>query len=138
LLVVGFGQSDVSGEVIAEIERLRDSDAVRVLDLLVVRKDGDGVIEPLDHSGESDGAVVSALIGPSDEPAEVADEDLWSLDDAIPNDSVAAIALVEHRWAIPLRDAIRAGGGTPIADAWIHPTDLAAAGLSDAVPGSAN
>ena len=58
--------------------------------------------------------------------------ELWSLDEAIPNDSAAAVALIEHRWAIGTRDAIRAAGGVPVADEWIHPADLAAAGLGDA------
>jgi hypothetical protein len=44
--------------------------------------------------------------------------------------------LVEHRWAIGLRDAIRVAGGLPVADAWVHPVDLATAGLTDtAEPG---
>ena len=38
------------------------------------------------------------------------------------------MALLEHRWAIPLRDAIRRNGGFPLADAWIHPEDLVAIG----------
>jgi hypothetical protein len=59
------------------------------------------------------------------------DDEFWSLDEAIPNGFAAAIALIEHRWAIATRDAIRAAGGVPIADAWIHPADLAAAGLTD-------
>ena len=41
------------------------------------------------------------------------------------------IVLIEHRWAIGTRDAIRAAGGSAVADAWIHPADLVAAGLSD-------
>jgi hypothetical protein len=40
-----------------------------------------------------------------------------------------AIALLEHRWAIGLRDAIRDAGGFHIADSWIHPADLIAVGL---------
>ena len=42
LLVVGFDRPDFSGDVLTELERLRESDAVRVIDLLVVHKDGDG------------------------------------------------------------------------------------------------
>jgi hypothetical protein len=140
LLVVAFDRPDFSGEVLAELERLRGSDVVRVIDLLVVHKGADGVVQRLHHSdltaGEADGAgaVVGALIGlgeaeHGDLPSE---EESWSLDEAIPNDSAAAIALVEHRWAIGTRDAIRAGGGVAVADAWIHPADLAAAGLIDA------
>ena len=47
----------------------------------------------------------------------------------IPNDSAAAIILLEHRWAIPLRDAIRGANGFHIADDWVHPLDLVAIGL---------
>jgi len=147
LLVVGFDRPDFSGEVLAELERLRQNDVVRVIDLLVVHKRADGVVERLDHSdlpaGEpgSTGEAVGALIGlgaAGEERAEAeaghapAQDEFWSLDEAIPNDSAAAIALVEHRWAIGTRDAIRAAGGVPVADAWIHPADLAAAGLIDA------
>jgi hypothetical protein len=86
----------------------------------------------------AEGTAVSALIGldalraEGDAPGGPAEEGFWSLDDAIPNDSAAAIALVEHRWAIGTREAIRAAGGTAVADAWIHPADLAAAGLIEA------
>jgi hypothetical protein len=142
LLVVGFDRPDFSGEVLAELERLRESDVVRVIDLLVVHKGADGVVQRLHHSdytaGEGVGAVVGALIGLGVTRVEAegghlpAEEEFWSLDEAIPNDSAAAIALVEHRWAIGTRDAIRAAGGVPVADAWIHPADLVAAGLIDA------
>ena len=140
LLVIGFDRPDFSGEVLAELERLRESDVVRVIDLLVVHKDTDGVVRRLHHSdlteAEGAGAVLGALIGldaTGPERSELpAEDEFWSLDEAIPNDSAAAIALVEHRWAIGTRDAIGAAGGVAVAEAWIHPDDLAAAGLVDA------
>jgi hypothetical protein len=142
LLVVGFDRPDFSGEVLAELERLRESDVVRVIDLLVVHKDADGAVERLHHSdltvAEGSGDVVGALIGLGATHIEAeggdpsAEGEFWSLEDAIPNDSAAAIALLEHRWAIGTREAIRAAGGVAVADAWIHPADLVAAGLIDA------
>ena len=139
LLLVGFDRPDFSGEVLAELERLRESDVVRVIDLLVVHKDADGVVRGLEHSDLPAGAgtVIGALIGldgTQDEPGghRPADEERWSLDESIPSDSAAAIALLEHRWAIGTREAILAAGGMAIADAWVHPADLAAAGLVDA------
>ena len=135
LLVVAFDRPDFDGAVLAELARLRESDVVRVIDLLVVAKGADGAVRRLEHpDGTAGGAVVGALIG-LDEPREgdgdhaAADGDFWSLDEAIPDDSAAAIALVEHRWAIGTRDAIRAAGGVAVTDAWVHPDDLAAAGL---------
>ena len=57
---------------------------------------------------------------------------MWSLDEAIPNDSAAAIALVEHRWAIGTRDAIRAASGVAGADALDPSGRSVVAGLIDA------
>ena len=133
LLVISFDRPDFRGEVLAELERLRESDVVRVIDLLVVHKSADGVVRHLQHADlpAGAGAVVGALIG-ADAGQLSPGEELWSLDEAIPDDSAAAIALIEHRWAIGTRDAIRAAGGAPIADAWIHSADLAAAGLTGA------
>jgi hypothetical protein len=138
LLLVAFDRPDFSGEVLAELERLRVSDIVRVIDLLVVHKGADGVVQRLHHpglsAGEGAGEVVSALIGldAAEGGHPLPEEDSWSIDEAIPNDSAAAIALVEHRWAIGTRDAIRAAGGVAVADTWVHPADLATAGLGDA------
>ena len=47
LLVVAFDGPDFRGEVLAELERLRESDVVRVIDLLVVHKGADGEIRRL-------------------------------------------------------------------------------------------
>jgi hypothetical protein len=52
--------------------------------------------------------------------------------DAIPNGTAAGVALIEHRWAIPLRDAIARAGGIPLVDEWIHVTDLIAVGVAAA------
>ena len=57
----------------------------------------------------------------------------WDVLEEIPPDSAGLLVLLEHRWAIPLRDAIRNAGGVALADQWLHPEDLLAVGaaLSD-------
>jgi hypothetical protein len=59
----------------------------------------------------------------------VLDDNVWYVDDSIPPNTAAAVALLEHRWAIPLREKIIGAGGFLVADAWIHPSDLVAVGL---------
>ena len=49
---------------------------------------------------------------------------MWFVADAIPPGTTAAVAILEHRWAIPLRDSIERAGGRALADAWLHPSDL--------------
>jgi uncharacterized membrane protein len=152
LLVIGFEGGEFKGEILAELDRLRENDVVRLIDLVFVRKDADGKVEKILRSdlspeeAEAFGAIVGALIGfgaAGEAGAElgavegaaaladghVLDEEVWYVDDAIPNGTAAAVALLEHRWAIPLRDGIRRAGGFHLADAWIHPADLVGIGI---------
>lgn len=154
MLVVGFeDETKLTGEIREELARLKEADVVRLIDLLAVRKNADGEIEVLQQSDLSQdeavefGAIVGALVGfgaGGEEEMErsavagaaelqdghVFDEDaVWYLSDAIPEGMAAAVALLEHRWAIPLRDKIAKAGGVTLADEWVHAADLIAVGL---------
>jgi len=54
----------------------------------------------------------------------ISDEGTWYVADTIPNGSAAAIILIEHLCAIPLRDAIVSAESIALADRWIHASDL--------------
>jgi hypothetical protein len=47
----------------------------------------------------------------------------------------AAVVLIEHRWAVPLRTAISRAGGFALEDTWVLPADLAAVGAASATTG---
>jgi uncharacterized membrane protein len=153
MLVVGFDNDKFTGEIRAELARLKENDIVRLIDLLAVRKNADGEIEAIQQSdldqeeAERFGAIVGALVGFGEggeegaergaiagaaelEDGHVFDDDaVWYLGDAIPQGTAAAVALIEHRWAIPLRDMIAKAGGVTLADEWVHAADLMAVGL---------
>ena len=154
LVVLGFPQPDFHGEIIAELERLRESDTVRVIDSLVVYKDNDGALEVEHLSNLSQdeavelGSKVGALIGLGIEGEEgmekgavvgaeagadgiqaFSDDDAWDVIEDIPNGSAAALILLEHHWAVPLRDAVLRAGGFRISDGFISPLDLVEIGL---------
>ena len=59
----------------------------------------------------------------------ISDEDIWDALAEIPKNCAAAMILIEHRWAIPLRDAVSRAGGFPIAAEFISPLDLVGLGL---------
>jgi uncharacterized membrane protein len=154
LLVLGFEKPEFSGEIVAELQRLRDSDMVRVIDALAVHKDADGEIQVQHLSNLSKdeaielGSKVGALVGLGIEGEEglhagaeagaeaaadgvhvFSDEEAWDVIEEIPNDSAAALLLIEHHWAVPLRDAIARAGGHRISDGFISPLDLVDIGL---------
>jgi len=154
LIVLGFNHPNFHGEIIAELERLRESDTVRVIDALAVHKDAEGEVEVAHLSNLTRdeavelGSKVGALIGLGIEGedgmeagatagAEAAadgvevfsDEQAWDVLEDIPNDSAAALLLIEHHWAVPLRDAIARAGGFRLSDGFISPLDLVEIGL---------
>jgi uncharacterized membrane protein len=153
LLVIGFNDPDFRGQIRAELDRLRDNDVVRLIDAVVVQKDDEGNVERMQMSdlttdeaidlGAKAGALIGLGFGADEESmragallgaaegsdGHLLDADVWFVDDVIPNGSAAAIALVEHRWAIPLREAIWDAGGFHLADAWVHPEDLVRIGV---------
>jgi uncharacterized membrane protein len=157
LIVLGFEHPRFHGEIIAELERLRESDTVRVIDALAVYKDAAGglEVEHLSNLSEDEaielGTKVGALIGlgiegeegleaGAEAGAEAAadgihvfdDEEAWDVLDDIPNDTAAALILLEHHWAVPLRDAIARAGGFRLSDGFISPLDLVEIGLVSA------
>jgi len=153
LIVLGFNHPEFHGEIIAELERLRESDTVRVIDSLAVHKDADGQLEVKHLSNLSDdeaielGSKVAALIGLGIEGEagmeagaalgaeagadgiDVFSGDEWDVLEDIPNDSAAALILLEHHWAVPLRNAIVRAGGFRLSDGFISPLDLVGIGL---------
>ena len=50
LLVLGFSEPNFTGEVVAELDKLRDADVVRVIDALAVYKDAEGEVTVLEKS----------------------------------------------------------------------------------------
>jgi uncharacterized membrane protein len=155
MLIVEFDNTGFKGEILPELTRLREAGLIRLIDLLIVAKDDDGNVAAveatdldLDEAMEF-GAIAGALIGLGADGEEgleagavagaalAADGSVlagegqeWYVADAIPPGTTAAIALLEHVWASPLRDAIANAGGVTLADEWIHPEDLVAVGIA--------
>ena len=133
----------VPRQILAELDRLKENDIVRVIDGLAVHKDAEGEVTVLKRTDLSDEEE------PSPEPPSAHSSASASaakrvqkperssapkgrggrqhlqgrgrpdVIEQILNDSAAAIILLEHRWAIPLRDAVVRTNGMPIADTFI-------------------
>jgi uncharacterized membrane protein len=155
LIAFGFDRPKFGGGISAELNRLREKDIVRVIDALVIQKTASGEIKQVQTSDltidqvEQFGAILGGLVGLGSggeqgmvKGAETGKEairdrgghvfdtyETWDALEDMPADSAAAIILLEHRWAIPLRDAIQAEGGAAVGDLWVHPEDLVAVGL---------
>jgi uncharacterized membrane protein len=148
-----FDGSRFRGEILPELDRLKDAGVIRLIDMLVIRKDAAGRVATMTASdleweeATSFGAMVGGLIGlgfAGEEGAEVgaitgalelADGHLFSektrseLIEIIPPNSTSAIALIEHIWAKPLKAAIARAEGMEVDNDWLRLDDLVALGL---------
>jgi len=157
-MVVGFVDPALDGSILGALEDASASGAIKVVDVLGVYKDTDGTILAAEGSDLTEdeamtyGAWIGALIGLGAGGAEGAeigavagaihamDEYEYGMDadalstiaDDIPAGGAGMLLVIEHTWAIPLRDAMRASGGIMIAQDFLSPEALIALGATSA------
>ena len=153
LVVIGFGRAVLPLDFVKELRRLRDAGVVRLVDAVFVAKDDHdnlNIIKASDITQDEAvllGTVAGALIGYGaigdegiERGAEIgmlsAEDGLFGLSvddvdeiaDRIPRGTAATFILLEHLWAIGLKEAIRDSDGAVIAQGWITPNTLIAMG----------
>ena len=148
ILTVAFDGSHFKGEILPELERLKVEGIVRIVDLLLVRKDELGNVmvttaSDLDwEEAVSFGSYVGALAGYAAAgpagiergamagAAELADGHLFDEDDvfrvteALPKNMSAVLVLFEHLWAKPMLEAVDRAGGIELTNDWIRPEEV--------------
>ena len=152
MLCVAFDGNRFKGEILPELDRLKKEQIIRIIDLLVVRKDEEGRVMVMTSSdldweeATAFGSYVGALAGYGAAgpegvergamagAAELADGHLFNENDAfrvtqsLPNNMSAALVLIEHLWAKRLRDAVERAGGTELSNEWLRPDEILSAG----------
>jgi uncharacterized membrane protein len=134
VMVVNFEDTNFTGEIEAELIRLEATGILRVLDVIFVAKSLDGDIEVIRTDDVHSGALSQALLGVGHDEAAaeaiVDDADVWHAADAIEPGSAAGIMVLEHRWSIPLREAIATAGGTNVVTEWVDEAELLSLGVA--------
>ena len=111
IIVIEFTDGEPTGEIAPIVVDLVDKGIIRILDLMLIAKDENGVVSGLELADfDGDGAVdllvfqgaSSGILGPDD--ADAAGE-------ALEPGSAAAMLMFENRWAAPFAMAVRRAGG---------------------------
>ena len=162
LQIFAFGFADTSrfeGRIADELIKLSDAGIIRIVDALAVVADGDEVeilrVSDLDDEQRTElGMEIGALIGlgldglegmiaGAEVGAEVAEEGGLGVVEAIgedfieelPDGSAALLLIIEHKWAVPLREAVIDAGGVLIGNQWIGAQDLVELGMALGIAG---
>jgi uncharacterized membrane protein len=145
MLTVAFDGNDFRGEILPELDRLKQHEIIRIIDMLVVRKDPEGRVmvttaSDLDwEEATAFGSYVGGLAGFAAAgaeglergamlgAAELADGHLFDEDDvfrvsqSLRNNMTAALLLIQHSWAAPLMEAVARAGGIELMNEWLQP-----------------
>jgi hypothetical protein len=147
LLVIGFRGSESPDQITQDLRRLRSGPVVRIIDALLVRVDRSRAVEQtpmpdlIDDSVEHPGRYLEALFRRASAANTLGEsrsegvgylfrgDEIPQLEQTIPPGSGGLALLLEHRWAIPLRDSVVQATVRPLADAWIGREGLQELGL---------
>jgi len=130
-IVVEFPGSRFNGAIAPALADLVERDIVRVLDLLVLRKDADGGLESFELSDLEDGEIGELRAFETELAMLLSAEDVAAVAAAVEPGSSAAVLVWENTWAAPFASAVRESGGQLVASGRIPVQALLAAVEAD-------
>jgi hypothetical protein len=133
-LVVEFpaDKANFSGEMATQLGSLVDRKLIRVLDLLLLRKELDGSVEVAELHELAAVDVGELLALEADLAMLLAEEDVEAIGGALEPGSIAAVLVYENSWAGAFASSVRRSGGQLVASGRIPTQALLAAVEADA------
>ncbi len=130
-LIIEFpaGQQNFTGEGADELLRLHDAGIIRIMDILILRKDEDGSVDAMELSDLPELGEIGRL--ETELAQTLAEDDVEHLAAAMDPGSVAGVLVYENVWAGPFASAMRRAGGQLIANGRIPIQALIAAVEAD-------
>lgn len=126
-LVLEFPGSRFTGEIAPILDGLVESGTIRVLDLVLVRKEDDGSLDFFELSDVDEEEIGGLRAYETELALVLSEEDVTSVAAAIEPGSTAAVLVWENRWAAPFGSAVRRAGGQLVATGRIPVQALLAA-----------
>ena len=132
-IVVEFpaDKADFSGAMAAELTALVKRGVVRVLDLLILKKDLDGSVEGFESHDFGDTDLAGLIELETELAMLLAEEDVEAIGASLEPGTVAAVLIWENLWAAPFGAAARRSGGQLVASGRIPIQAIAAAVEAD-------
>jgi hypothetical protein len=126
-IVVEFPGSRFNGQIAPALRDLVERDLIRVLDLVVLKKDSDGSLEAFELSDLDEGEIGELQSYEAQLAMLLSEDDVTAIAAAIEPGSSAAVLVWENTWAAPFASAVRHSGGQLVASGRIPIQALLAA-----------
>ena len=129
VLIIGFPGNKFTGRIAPTLLELVDSGTIRVIDLLFVMKDADGVVTTIE-AAELDPETGPSFLGIDvAQPGALGPEDAEEVSDDLALNSSTLLIAYENAWAAKMVDALQAADAVMIDQIRI-PADVVDAVLS--------
>ena len=115
-LVIEFPGSRFNGEIGSALLDLVDRGLIRVLDLVVIKKDEDGSFEAFEFDDIDDSELGGIRSLESELAQLLSEDDVASVAEALDPGSSAGLLVYENLWAAPFGSAVRRAGGQLVAN----------------------
>jgi hypothetical protein len=126
-IVVEFPGSKFNGEIAPALDDLVDRGIIRVLDVVVLQKDGNGTLEAAELSDLDESEAGSLRAYETELAMLLSEDDVLAVAEAIEPGTTAAVLVWENKWAVPFATAVRHSGGQLVASGRIPIQAIAAA-----------
>jgi len=114
-VVIEFPGSKFNGQIAPALADLVERDVIRVLDLLVLKKEADGSVEAFEISDLEDGETGALRSYEKDLAMLLSEADVKAIAAALEPGSSAGVLVWENTWAAPFGAAVRHSGGQLVA-----------------------
>ena len=115
-IAIAFPGNNFSGEIVPAIKELQDSGTIRVLDLVIISKDGEGNVTGIELSEASpEQQAALAVLGVQSRNL-LGQEDIEDIGSALDPNSTAGLMIWENVWAARFAQSLRAADGILIAN----------------------
>lgn len=124
--VIAFDEPKFDGSIANAIADLVGAGIVRVLDIVLVNKDADGVTTLFEVTDVDGDGIPDLIAVQGDIPGLLSEDDAAAAVEAMPPSSAIAMIAWENTWLVRAGAAIRANGGSLVAFERIPADDVAA------------
>ena len=114
VVIIGFPGNQFNGDIAPAVMELVDNGTIRVIDLLFVMKDEDGVVTTIEAADLEASVGAGFLAVNVAQPGALGTEDADEVSEDLPNNSSALLIAFENAWAERFVTAVRASGGVVI------------------------
>ena len=114
-IVVEFPGSKFNGEIAPVLQDLTERGLIKILDLMMLRKDDAGELEIFEVSDLEGGELGELRTDEAELAMVLSEQDVLDIAETIEPGSTAAVLVWENLWAAPFGAAVRHAGGQLVA-----------------------